>query len=46
MEFIKRILKSSQNLLGDQIQDMQLDIMPCCVTENSTEYATDTTSEH
>lgn len=45
MAFIKRILKSSQNL-GDQIQDMKLDIMPCCVAENSTEYATDTMTEH
>lgn len=46
MKFIKRILESSQNLQGNQIQDMELEIMPCCVTENSTEYATDTTTEH
>lgn len=28
MDFTKRLLKSSQNLQGNQIQDMELDIMP------------------
>lgn len=46
MESIKRILKSLQNPQGNQIQDMELEIMPSRVTERSSEYATDTTTKH
>lgn len=45
MEFIKRIWQISQNLQGNQIQDVELKIMLSRAPGRSTEYVTDTTTE-